>query len=134
MTERQFADLFTISQAAPGPNFLLVTLVGYHVAGIAGALVTTAAMCGPTCIIAYYVSKVWDRFKGARWREAIQSGLVPISVGLVGSTGLILAKTADTSATAVVLTLAMAVLTCTTRISPLWIFALAGVLGFAGLV
>jgi len=38
MSDRQFADLFAISQASPGPNILIVTLVGYHVAGVAGAL------------------------------------------------------------------------------------------------
>ena len=36
MTERQFADMFAISQAAPGPNVMLVTLIGYHVAGVGG--------------------------------------------------------------------------------------------------
>ena len=44
MTDQQFADLFAISQAAPGPNILIVSLVGYQVAGVAGALVTTAAI------------------------------------------------------------------------------------------
>ncbi|MEX2033947.1 MAG: chromate transporter, partial [Xanthobacteraceae bacterium] len=48
MNEREFADMFAISQAAPGPNVMLVTLIGYHVAGFAGAVVTTFAMCGPT--------------------------------------------------------------------------------------
>ena len=33
MTERQFADMFAIAQVAPGPNVMMVTLVGYHVAG-----------------------------------------------------------------------------------------------------
>src|SRR5262249_49498737 len=44
MTDQQFADLFAISQASPGPNILIVALVGYQVAGVAGALVATAAM------------------------------------------------------------------------------------------
>jgi chromate transporter len=38
MTERQFADMFAISQAAPGPNVMIVTLVGFHVAGLPGAI------------------------------------------------------------------------------------------------
>ena len=37
MSEREFADMFAISQAAPGPNVMMVTLIGYHVAGVAGA-------------------------------------------------------------------------------------------------
>ena len=41
MTDRQFADAFAISQMSPGPNVLIVTLIGYSVAGVAGALVAT---------------------------------------------------------------------------------------------
>ena len=29
LTNSQFADVFSISQAAPGPSILIVTLVGY---------------------------------------------------------------------------------------------------------
>ena len=50
MSDRQFADSFAISQVSPGPNIIIVTLIGYHVAGLAGAAVATAAMCGPTCV------------------------------------------------------------------------------------
>ena len=90
MTERQFADMFAISQAAPGPNVMLVTLIGYHVAGFAGALVTTLAMCGPTAVLAHFLGRTWDRFKDAPWRIAVQAGLVPISVGLVGASAIVL--------------------------------------------
>ncbi len=37
MTDRQFADMFALAQVTPGPNVIIVTLIGYHVAGIAGA-------------------------------------------------------------------------------------------------
>src|SRR5262249_32579435 len=37
MTDRQFADSFAIAQVSPGPNIIIVTLIGYHVAGLAGA-------------------------------------------------------------------------------------------------
>ena len=47
MSERQFADMYAISQTLPGPNVMLVTLIGFHVAGFWGALVATLAMCGP---------------------------------------------------------------------------------------
>ena len=57
MTDKQFADVFAISQMSPGPNVLIVTLIGYSVAGVAGALVATLAMCGPTAVFAYYVSR-----------------------------------------------------------------------------
>ena len=56
LTDQQFADIYAISQLSPGPNVLIVTLIGYAVAGFGGALVATLAMCVPTAVLAYYVS------------------------------------------------------------------------------
>jgi chromate transporter len=67
MTARQFSDIFAIAQVTPGPNVIIVTLIGYHVAGFAGALVATLAMCGPTSLLAFYVGGMWERFKDAPW-------------------------------------------------------------------
>ncbi len=134
MTDQQFADLFAISQASPGPNILIVTLVGYHVAGLAGALVTTAAMCGPTCVFVYFVGRVWNRFRYARWRIVVQAGLVPVSIGLIAAAAMVLARAADHNWVAVLITLGTAALAYATRIHPLWTFAGADLLGLAGLV
>ena len=74
---------------------MIVTLIGYHVAGLTGALVATLAMCGPTAVLAYFLGRTWDRFKDAPWRIAVQAGLVPISVGLVGASAIVLTRAAD---------------------------------------
>ena len=95
MSDRQFADMFAIAQVSPGPNVIIVALIGYHVAGFAGAAVATTAMCGPTCLLAFFVARIWDRFKDAHWRIAIQAGLVPLSLGLIAASAFVLARTAD---------------------------------------
>ncbi len=104
MNDRQFADIFAISQLSPGPNVLIVTLIGYHVAGIAGALAATVAMCGPTAVLAYYVSGLLARSSHSRWPAIIQAALVPLSIGLMGASGLILALTSDRSWVAALIT------------------------------
>ncbi|MBW3537139.1 MAG: chromate transporter [Actinobacteria bacterium] len=38
MSETEFASLFALAQAAPGPNMLFVTLIGWSMAGITGAI------------------------------------------------------------------------------------------------
>ncbi len=134
MTERQFADLFAISQAAPGPNFLISTLIGYHVAGPIGAILATVGMCGPSSVLAYYVSGTWDKFKYARWRMAVQAGLIPVSVGLIGATGIIVAQAADHTVVAYALTAVTAVITYATRLNPIWLFLVGGALGLMGLI
>src|SRR5207253_3320636 len=43
MTSAEFADLFALAQLAPGPNAMVVSLLGWKVAGIPGAFVATIA-------------------------------------------------------------------------------------------
>jgi chromate transporter len=88
LTDRQFSELFAIAQAAPGPNIMFVALLGHFIAGVPGAAVATAAMCGPSCILACAVSRVAERFRKARWRIAIQAGLVPVTIGLIAASAL----------------------------------------------
>ncbi|HKA75541.1 MAG TPA: chromate transporter [Pseudolabrys sp.] len=133
MSDRQFADSFAIAQVSPGPNIIIVTLIGYHVAGFAGAAVATIAMCVPTCILAFFVARTWDRFKDARWRIAIQAGLVPVSLGLIAASAFVLARSADHNVYAGILTATTAVVGFATRTNPLWLFAAGGLIGLSGI-
>ncbi|MDI1266794.1 MAG: chromate transporter [bacterium] len=134
LDDKQFADVFAISQLSPGPNVLIVTLIGYSVAGITGALAATLAMCGPTAVLAYYVSRLLQRSRHATWPAIIQAALVPLSIGLMAASGLILAQTSDRTWAAGLITAAAAVLAFATRLNPLWMLLAGGVLGFAGVV
>ena len=66
LSDPQFSELYAIAQAAPGPNVMFVALLGHYIAGAPGAIVSTAAMCGPTCFLAYAVSRAFERFRAAR--------------------------------------------------------------------
>jgi chromate transporter len=134
MSAKQFADIYAISQLSPGPNVLIVTLIGYTVAGAVGALAATLAMCLPTAVLAYYVSGFLARKRAARWPAIIQAALVPLSIGLMGASALILAQTTDRSLSAVLITAVAAVLAFTTRLNPLWMFLIGGIIGFTGLI
>ena len=134
MNDKEFADMFAISQLSPGPNVLIVTLIGYSVAGIFGAVAATLAMCGPTAILAYYVSGFLRRSSASRWPAIVQAALVPLSIGLMGASALILALTSDRNWVAALLTIVAAVLAFATKLNPFWILAAGGLLGFAGVI
>lgn len=134
MTGAEFAQLFALAQASPGPNILVVSLIGWKVAGLAGAAVATAAVCAPSSVLTYAVSRVWQRFRGARWRNVVEDGLVPVTVGLMLAGGYLITLAADHSALALVITAATAGTVLTTRIHPLWLLAAGGLLGLAGWV
>jgi chromate transporter len=134
MDARTFADLYGLGYAMPGPNVLVVSLIGYHVAGIAGALVATLAMAGPSALLAMLVVSVWDRFQGARWRRVTQAGLFPVIVGLALSGGCLITVAAAHGPTAYLLTALTAVMVLKTRVSPLWLIALGAILGLSGIL
>jgi chromate transporter len=134
LTDKQFADAFAISQMSPGPNVLIVTLIGYSVAGVTGALVATLAMCLPTAVLAYCVSRVLTRSSHSRWPVIIQAALVPLSIGLMSASALILALSSDRTWVAALVTAVAAGLAFATRLNPLWMLLAGGCLGFAGLI
>ena len=132
MTDKDFAALFALAQAAPGPNFLISTLVGWKAAGLAGALIATAAMCAPSCLLTFWIVKVWDRHREAAWRIAIGAGLAPVSVGLISASAWLLARAADRGWRLALLTGATAGVATFTKLNPLWCLAAAAGLGLAG--
>jgi chromate transporter len=83
VTAREFVDLFAIARAAPGPGSMLTTLVGWHIAGWAGAVVATLALLLPSSILCYFVNLFWRRHQGKRWHTALEKGLAPVGIGLV---------------------------------------------------
>ena len=134
LTDKQFADAFAISQLSPGPNVLIVTLIGYSVAGVTGALVATLAMCLPTALMAYGVSRILTKSSHSRWPAIIQAALVPLSIGLMGASGYILARASDHTWVAVLVTVGAAVLASATKLNPFWMLLAGGCLGFTGLI
>lgn len=133
MTSAQFADLFALAQIAPGPNAMIVALVGWQVAGIAGALVATVAICGPSSVLCYIALRSWDRLQASPTRALVQRALAPIAIGLVFASGYTIAVAADRSAGAVALTIVATALLAFTRLNPLWVLAAAAAMGAAGM-
>jgi chromate transporter len=139
LTGRQFADLFAISQAAPGPSILIVTLIGYKaggegVWGVVGAIVATLAMIIPAGLLVYFTARFWNSAKDAKWRKAVEKGFAPLTVGLVLASGVVVAKSADHGYREWALTAVATVIFTCTKTNPLVVVGIAGVIGWLGLV
>ena len=134
LTDNQFADVFAISQAAPGPSILIVTLIGYKAAGILGGVLATVAVILPAAIVVYLVTFFWQHAEKSPLRHAIEKGFAPLTVGLVLASAYIMGKSTDHDWRAFLLTGLCALIFIFTRTNPLIIVALAGLIGFLGWV
>ena len=133
MDERTFAQLFAIAQAAPGPNVLVVTLIGWEIAGLTGALAATLAMCLPMSVVIYLLIDRWEGFAGKRWQKAISLGVAPLAVGLIFSGATLIAQAAEFGWAAWALVAVATAVNLRTKLHPLWLIAAGAALGLVGL-
>lgn len=131
MSNAEFARAFALAQTAPGPNIIIVSVIGWRVAGLAGLLVATAAIVAPPGLIAFCVGRLFVRGAKAPWFSAVRDGLAPVPVGLMLASGLVLAQATDTHAMSFVLTALGAVFVLATRLNPVWVLAAGAIFGIA---
>ncbi len=133
MSSREFAELYALAQASPGPNVLVVSLFGWQAAGLAGALVTTAAMVLPSSVLTFYADRMLWRAAGAAvWRDLIDNALAPVTVGLIAASGVLVATAGGARVATLIVTAACALLTWRTKLHPLWLIAAGAGAGIAG--
>jgi chromate transporter len=128
-TPREFADLFAISRAAPGPGTMLSALIGWKAACWAGAVTATVALYLPSSMLVYAAARLWGRWRGSAWHSAVERGLAPIAAGLILSGGIAVLRVSPGGA-AVWLAAVMAtvLLLRWPRLHPLVLFAAGGAL------
>jgi len=147
LTNSQFADLYALAEAAPGPSSMIVGLLGLGAGWPEGpfwALLSgygaEIAILLPSTLLMVMACLSWRHLEHSPWRHAFERGMGPITLGILFAVGLKILRTADTgrdghlSLPGVLVSLVVCVLMLRTRISPLWFMAIAGLLGAFGII
>ena len=134
LDDTTFTHLYAIAQAAPGPNVLVVTLIGWEIAGLLGALAATLAMCLPMSVLIYLLIDRWESFAGRRWQKAISLGVAPLAVGLVFSGATLIAQAAGFGPAAWGLVAVSVAVNLRTKLHPLWLIGAGALIGLLGWV
>lgn len=88
LTKDEFLDMTAIAESTPGPMAInSATYIGYHLAGLPGAALTTLAVCIPSFVIIYLISLFFDRFLSLRLVACAFQGIQVCVVYLIGSAG-----------------------------------------------
>ena len=108
---------------------MIVPLIGWHVAGPAGLLVTSIAKFGPSSMITVYALKFWQRFKNHPFRSRFEQALKPITVGLVLVSAWMIAHASAQNNILVMIIILTTLLGLFKKIHPLWVMLLGAGLG-----
>ena len=138
LTDAQFSSSIAIAQAAPGPNVLFVAVLGWNVAGPWGTLATMTGCLLPSTVLSLWAARWGAQRQDALGLRAFKAGMVPITLGLLLSTGWVLALpyVGDAShrwGAVALIALSVAVM-MRTRMSPMWLVGLGAVVGALGWV
>jgi chromate transporter len=130
----QFAAAYAIAQAAPGPNMMFVTMIGWQIAGWTGAIGATAAIVVPPACVAYVVARMSGRDGGSvgRFGKAVRNGLAPLSVGFLLAGAWVLFWSNGGGWRVAIAVLATLVVVLRTKINPLWLIMVGALAGIAG--
>jgi len=141
LSSRQFADIYALAEAAPGPSSMIVGLLGMGAAvkegplwGLVSGVAAEAAILLPSTLLMVAASLSWSRLQHSPVRVAFERGLGPITLGVLFAVGLKILRISDHDTPAYAVSAVVCVLMLRTRISPLWFMAVAGLLGVFGLV
>jgi chromate transporter len=129
-----FSDYFAIAQAAPGPNLMTVTLIGWNVGGVLGATIATLAISWPSSIMIYFLQRTILNMQDKEKQQAIQFAAGALAVGLVLSAAWQIALQINHSLTAYALTIGTIAIVFFTRWHPLYLIAIGALLGVLGFI
>jgi chromate transporter len=131
LTFPQLIHFFSVGQLAPGPNMMMVAAIGEWVAGPLGALAVVAAFFVPTACLTLAVGRVWDRLEGRPWRDSIQRGLAPVSIGLLLAGSISIARGAISGWLSGSIAVVVLALLLATRLNPAVLILASALVGLA---
>lgn len=136
LSDEQFAAAYALAQAAPGPNLLFVTLVGWMIKGWLGAIVATLAAIVPSSCLVLALGSFINRHGGGegRWAGALRDALAPLASGMLAGAAWTFLGVAGAGWRGMALALAAAGIAYASKLNPLWLIALGALAGAVGLV
>jgi chromate transporter len=134
ISSQTFADYFAIAQAAPGPNLMTVTLIGWNVGGLLGAALATLAISWPSAIMIYFLQGYISAIQNKQRQQMIQFAAGTLSVGLVLAAAWQISMQMNQSLPAYILTIGTITITFFTRWHPLYLIAAGAACGLLGLI
>jgi chromate transporter len=129
LTHEQFLASIALAQAAPGPNILFITIMGWQISGFAGAVVTTLGIIAPAMVIPFAVTRLGRSAAFGRLLEAFKRGLAPVAIGLMVSTTWLLGRQVQGPWTGLAMLAAAVPILAFTRVPPVVVILAAGALG-----
>jgi len=130
LSNSEFMNILAISQCTPGPIAInLATFLGYKIANIGGAIVSTFAVVLPSLIIVLSLSYFYFKYHNLKLVKRILNGIKISVLSLIFSVGISLFTSMERSITNTVFVIFYFLLLSFFKINPLIVIIISGIIG-----
>lgn len=129
LTDSQLLDAVAIGQVTPGPVFTTATFIGYLLAGLPGAVVSTVGIFLPSFVFVALSGPLIPRLRRSAVAGAFLDGVNVAALALMAVVAAVLAHAAITDVCTGLLAAASALLLLRWRVNSLWLVLGGGLIG-----
>jgi chromate transporter len=129
MTIAQYKDAVAVGLVSPGPVAILATFIGYRLNAWLGAIAATIGVFTPSIIMVYLASKFFGKFEKSNIALIALPIINSAVIGLLGGAVVSLGKLSVDSYFTLFLAIASFVFATWTKISPIWVIIVCGLIG-----
>jgi len=130
LTHDEFADATALGQITPGPVLITATFVGYRVAGVLGALLSTLSVFLPSFLMTVAAGSSFRRFRTNHQMQAFLRGVAPAVTGLLAAAAWSIARAGIHTVIGAAMAVIIVVILFCFRPNPFWVLMGAGMFRF----
>ncbi|MFK0732615.1 MAG: chromate efflux transporter [Gloeotrichia echinulata GP01] len=137
LTQQQLLDAIAIGQFTPGPVLSTATFIGYVLAGVPGAIVSTVSIFLPSFVFTAALNPLVPKLRASKWTSAFLDSINVSAVALmvvvtfqVGVATLSLAKLPFVDLFGLAIAIISAVLAIRFRINAAWLVLGGAIIGW----
>lgn len=130
LTMEQFTDIVAIAEMTPGPIAVnSATFVGYKVAKLWGALVSTLGVVLPSFLIIWAIASIFLSFQDNPIVQAAFKGLRPAVLGMIIVAALSIGNISISGFKSIIIVLGVILGVSVFKLHPIIVFILSGIIG-----
>lgn len=132
LTEQQLLDAIAIGQFTPGPVLTTATFIGYVLAGIPGAIVSTLGIFLPAFVFVGLLNPIVPRLRDSKWTAAFLDAVNVSAVALMAVVTLQLGASVLVGPVSVTIFAVATVLVLRFKVNAAWIVLGGAIAGWLG--
>lgn len=129
LSENVFVDAIAFGQVTPGPILVSAAFIGYKIAGLQGAILSTIGIFIPSALLMISMGTLFEKIKDNSSVKSVLSGIRPVVVAFILYSVVVLLHSIGFNGFALLFVLIGFLLLIMTKLNAMFLICLGGLMG-----